>query len=86
MATFSRVNLLICLCLFCSMVSKAQQANDTTIRTVINDSAAFVDELLQRLQKDDSTMKAPKKSYFAAGLSYLNDNVYLGRKDSVKIP
>jgi hypothetical protein len=32
----------------------------------------------------DST--TPKKSYWQTGLSYLSDNVYLGRKDSVKIP
>src|ERR1700674_4101386 len=28
----------------------------------------------------------PKKSYWQAGINYLSDNVYLGRKDSVKIP
>jgi hypothetical protein len=27
-----------------------------------------------------------EKSYFKIGLSYINDNVYLGRKDSVKVP
>ena len=26
------------------------------------------------------------KSYFKVGLNYINDNVYLGRKDSVKVP
>jgi len=34
----------------------------------------------------DSTTDTPKKSYFQAGISYLSDNVYLGRKDSVMIP
>ena len=33
---------------------------------------------------DSSSIK--KKSYFMAGLSYMNDNVYLGRKDSVVLP
>jgi hypothetical protein len=32
------------------------------------------------------TRRTPKRSYFQAGLSYLSDNVYLGRKDTVKIP
>jgi hypothetical protein len=40
------------------------------------------------LNKLDSSLQkpAPKKSYWQGGLSYLSDNVYLGRKDSVKIP
>jgi hypothetical protein len=45
--------------------------------------------LLQKsLMGQDSiaTAPIPKKSYFQGGLSYLSDNVYLGRKDSVKIP
>lgn len=38
--------------------------------------------------RQDSTLTqpVPKRSYWQAGLSYLSDNVYLGRKDSVKIP
>jgi len=32
---------------------------------------------------DDSS---PKRSYFKLGVNYINDNVYLGRKDSVKVP
>lgn len=36
----------------------------------------------------DSSAKSatPKSSYWQGGLSYLSDNVYLGRKDSIKIP
>ena len=33
-------------------------------------------------EKESST----DKSYFKVGLNYINDNVYLGRKDSVKVP
>jgi len=39
--------------------------------------------------KEDSILlekEKPQKSYFQVGLSYLNDNVYSGRKDSVRIP
>ena len=36
--------------------------------------------------KDSTIKKTPKKSYWQGGLSYLSDNVYLGRKDSMKIP
>ncbi|MHA4810814.1 hypothetical protein ACX0G9_22090 [Flavitalea flava] len=32
------------------------------------------------------TKKKPRHSHFEAELSYVNDNVYLGRKDSVAIP
>ncbi|MDP4151146.1 MAG: hypothetical protein Q8927_16695 [Bacteroidota bacterium] len=35
--------------------------------------------------RPDSTIQ-PKKSYWQASLNYMSDNVYLGRKDSVKIP
>lgn len=48
---------------------------------------------LQAQEKDDSTSikldsvhEKPAKSYFQVGVSYLSDNVYFGRKDSVKIP
>jgi hypothetical protein len=37
-------------------------------------------------QKDSAKDIIPKKSYWQAGINYLSDNVYLGRKDSVKIP
>ena len=38
-----------------------------------------------RAQDEDST-KEKAASYFKFGLEYLSDNVYLGRKDSVRIP
>jgi len=41
---------------------------------------------LKAQENDDSTHKKTAKSYFQAGISYLSDNVYFGRKDSVKVP
>src|SRR5215469_18695451 len=35
-------------------------------------------------QKKDST--APKKSHWVAGLTYQNNDVYLGRRDSIAVP
>lgn len=34
----------------------------------------------------DSISVKPKKNHFEIGLSYLTDNIYLGRKDSVRLP
>lgn len=43
--------------------------------------------LLPGAKAQDSTKNhAPGKSYFEAGLSYLDNNVYQGRHDSLKIP
>jgi hypothetical protein len=84
--SFTFFTLLICLFLFSCIASNAQQAVDSTIHRVASDSAVTADTLQQNLQNNDSTNGAKKRSYFSAGLSYLNDNVYLGRKDSVKIP
>jgi hypothetical protein len=43
--------------------------------------------LLPNAKAQDSTKSnEPGKSYFEAGLSYLSNNVYLGRHDSLKIP
>ena len=36
--------------------------------------------------QDSTKNNAPDKSYFEAGLSYLDNNVYQGRHDSLKIP
>lgn len=42
---------------------------------------------LPNVKAQDSTKSSePDKSYFEAGLSYLSNNVYLGRHDSLKIP
>jgi hypothetical protein len=43
--------------------------------------------LLQSLKAQDSTENAvPEKSHWEAGLSYLNNSIYLGRKDTLKVP
>ena len=84
MITFTRITL-ICVFVFSCVVTKAQQTNDSTVKTVTIDSAAVIDSLLKDLQKD-GLLLVPKKSYLAAGLSFLNNNVYLGRKDSINIP
>ncbi|MEO5908938.1 MAG: hypothetical protein ABIR50_02555 [Ginsengibacter sp.] len=43
--------------------------------------------VLPNVKAQDSTKNAgTDKSYFEAGLSYLNNSVYLGRHDSLKIP
>ena len=87
MKSFAQFSLLACLYLFSSNASNAQQVPDSKIQHVANDSAGRrLDSLQQNSQNNDSIAPTKKKSYLTAGISYLNDNVYLGRKDSVKIP
>src|ERR1035438_5269926 len=62
------------------------QATDSLTREADKDSSAFVDSLLKKMQNDDLSEVAPKRSYFLASLGYLSNNVYLGRKDSAVIP
>src|SRR5450631_2589356 len=85
MITFTRITLLICVFVFSCVITKAQHTNDSTVKTNSIDTAAVIDSLLKELQKE-GLLLVPKKSYLAAGLSFLNNNVYLGRKDSVNIP
>jgi len=61
------------------------QASDSLIRQGYKDSSAIVDSLLKTIQNDDLAAVS-KRSYLLASLSYLSNNVYLGRKDSVIIP
>jgi hypothetical protein len=85
--SFTWFTLLTCVCLFSCITSNAQQAGDSTIHLVTIDSVVATNTLRQNLQNNDSSSETKnKKSYLSAGLSYLTDNVYLGRKDSVKIP
>src|SRR5580765_201191 len=46
-----------------------------------SDAQVKHDQLVKHDQKDSA-----RRSYVKAGLSYLSDNVYLGRKDSVAVP
>ena len=48
--------------------------------------ATFFSLLPNVKAQDSTTNNEPEKSYFEAGLSYLSNNVYLGRHDSLKIP
>jgi len=41
---------------------------------------------LAEIQKSLDSLFAPTKSYFQAGINYLSNNVYLGRKDTIAIP
>jgi hypothetical protein len=59
----------------------AQHVEDSTIR--LSDSLARLPDSTIRLS--DLAVQ-PKKSYWQATLSYMSDNVYLGRKDSAKLP
>ena len=74
------------ICSFCTLgllLQKSlmgQDSNDSA--TVKTDSAT---SLISPAAQDPTTL-APRRSYWQGGLSYLSDNVYLGRKDSVKIP
>jgi hypothetical protein len=46
----------------------------------------FVDTSTSKNIEDSSEYLFPRKSHFMASLTYLNNNVYLGRKDSVATP
>lgn len=60
-------------CALCQLLQTSLMAQDS------RDSSATA-------RDSATTTTTPKKSYWQAGLSYLSDNVYLGRKDSVRIP
>ncbi len=59
----------------------AQTVRDSA--TVTTGSAANAKTLASQ---DSTATPTPKRSYFQGGLSYLSDNVYLGRRDSARIP
>lgn len=90
MKTLSRLSLLIFCFFFYPGVLTAQQNTDSSRLSVTGDSSLVIDSLSkqgeQSAQTDNSSDHRHEKSYFKAGLSYMNDNVYLGRKDSVALP
>lgn len=63
----------ISLIFLCSQHSSAQDTSQ-----IVN--------LKPKTAASDSIAARPKKSYAGLGLNYVNDNVYLGRKDSVHVP
>jgi len=66
--------------------AQSQQSADTT-RDSIRDASAKADTVAKDASdKDDSATKAPKHSHFEIGVTYQNNSVYLGRKDSSTLP
>jgi hypothetical protein len=76
-----KITTLICLCI-CILFQRTLFAQDSTARKAfIKDS---VEKSMDSLFRDFSPPAL--KSYFVAGVSFLSNNVYLGRKDSVATP
>jgi hypothetical protein len=72
-------------------IHQKSSAQDTAVIKVkdstISKSVDTVDDKqMDALQKSLDSLLAPVKSYFQAGLTYLSNNVYLGRKDTVTTP
>jgi hypothetical protein len=89
----TRIGLLMILFLFNCSFLKAQQVSDSSGLPVGVDSLKVDSSAVDVLHKAvdaapiaDATSATKKRSYLMAGLSYMNDNVYLGRKDSVVLP
>jgi hypothetical protein len=83
MRKFYSVCLAYLLLLLCSQNAKAQDtayAIKDSLHIRVNDSLAL-DAL-----KDSIDLLIPVKSYFQASLTYLSNNVYLGRKDTAATP
>jgi hypothetical protein len=77
------VSLLVVSFLFVNYHGYAQKTpslNKDTIKLSKEDKKALQD------LEDSLNMLLPKKSYFQASIGYLNNNVYLGRKDSSLTP
>lgn len=94
MSIFTRIILIAGFFVFCCGSLKAQQVTDSSAHPLPGDST-FADTLHKAadsaqaanpIHAVDSVPGTKKKSYAMAGLNYLNDNVYLGRKDSVRLP
>jgi hypothetical protein len=94
MSIFTRIILITGLFTSCCIVLKAQQVKDSSARPSLADStmsdtlykAVDSTHSFDTIHSADSVSAVKKKSYLMAGLSYMNDNVYLGRKDSVRLP
>jgi hypothetical protein len=74
--------------LYCNIV-KAQQVTDSSGHPSLDDTVHATMNPVQAVDSippADSVSTTKKKSYLMAGLSYINDNVYLGRKDSARLP
>lgn len=69
--------------LFIFSIQKTTQAQDTVLHST---TIKAEDSLLLKNFEDSITNLLGTKSYFQTSLTYLNNNVYLGRKDSVATP
>jgi hypothetical protein len=74
-----KINIVTAACLTCFVIfcnkTDAQKIADTTAQQTFNIAPL-----------GDSIKNKEPKSYFQVGASYVNDNVYFGRKDSVALP
>jgi len=94
MSILARVFLITGLFVLCCTFLKAQQAADSSGHTSLADStmadtlykAPDPAQALDTIQRVDLSPAAKKKTYLVAEISYMNDNVYLGRKDSARLP
>lgn len=93
MTLFTRIIVTTGFLILWGNVLLAQQVGDSSGRRTLDStlsatSSAAADSIpaVDSARTPDSTSLHKKKSYAMAGLSYLNDNVYLGRKDTVRLP
>jgi hypothetical protein len=68
--------------------TEAQDSSSIKIKdtTIIKFTDTLTDKQKEEIQKSLDSLLKPAKSYFQAGISYLSNNVYMGRKDTVSIP
>jgi hypothetical protein len=67
-------------------ISFAQEKKDSIITNDNNISKdSIIDQNNSGSENDDQSPPDKKRSYFRAGITYLSNNVYLGRKDSVPL-
>jgi hypothetical protein len=84
--------LLCAVFLLSGKVSIGQKNSDSLVQKNSDSLAQKSPDTLAQKNPDSLARKIPdydifpKKSYWQVGINYLSDNVYLGRKDSVKIP
>ncbi len=74
--------------IFYSNILAAQRATDSSAKAITTDTTLLPDDSLKAFNAilNDLYTADKKKSYLTAGISYLSNNVYLGRKDSATLP
>src|SRR5215831_922971 len=72
------------LLVFCTLaISSRSFAQEDKNTANLNDTLSQTSD--PRVDKGDESNSYRKKTYFRAGISYLTNNVYLGRKDSIPV-